>query len=253
MTYSEFANLYDALMMDVPYDEWVHFIHLQSKKYGIEGKKILDLACGTGEVSVRLAAEGYAVTGVDLSGDMLAVAEEKAGRQGVSLFLVEQDMSRLEDLGQFDIICIFCDSLNYLSSEKEVVSTFDRVFLHLKPGGLLLFDVHSLYKMNELFKNQTYAYNGEDISYIWHCFEGEQPYSVEHELTFFELDSVSGHYRRYDELHFQRSFSVEQYKAWLLDSGFEILSVTADFQDKEPEDQSERIFFTVRKNESKEY
>jgi ubiquinone/menaquinone biosynthesis C-methylase UbiE len=247
MTYGQFAYLYDALMKDVPYEGWVHFIGMQAQKYGIEGKKILDLACGTGELSIRLAGEGYEVTGVDLSTEMLAVAREKADKCRHSLFLVEQDMSQLELREEFDMIGIFCDSLNYLQTELEVVHTFERVWSHLNPNGLFLFDVHSLYKMNELFIDQTYAYNGEEISYIWQCFEGEYPYSVEHELTFFELDHRTDQYRRYDELHTQRTYPVEQYESWLSKIGFEVLAVSADFEDKKPEQTSERIFFTARK------
>lgn len=247
MTYEKFAYLYDELMKDVPYEEWVQFIDKEAREYGITGKKLLDLACGTGELSTRLAEEGYEVTGVDLSTAMLTVAREKAERKGHSLFLVEQDMSELEGLGEYDIIGIFCDSLNYLPAEKDVIRTFERVQLHLKQGGLFLFDVHSLYKMNALFLDQTYAYNGEEISYIWQCYEGEHAHSVEHELTFFKLDHTTDQYDRYDELHRQRTFPTEQYEKWLLDSGFELLRVTADFCDAKPGEQSERIFFTTRK------
>ena len=94
-------------MKDVPYDQWVQFINKQVDSYGIEGKKLLDLACGTGELSLLLAGEGYDVTGVDLSSDMLAVARETADRKGHSLFLVEQDMSELEGFGEFDLIAFF--------------------------------------------------------------------------------------------------------------------------------------------------
>ena len=114
---------------------------------------------------------------------------------------------------------------------------------HLKQGGLFLFDVHSLYKMNTLFIDQTYAYNGEEISYIWQCYEGEYPHSVEHELTFFQLDHATNQYHRYDELHLQRTFPIEQYEKWLLDSGFELLAVTADFQDTKPSEQIRKNIF----------
>jgi SAM-dependent methyltransferase len=247
MTYEKFAYLYDELMKDVPYEEWVQFINKEASAYGITGKKLLDLACGTGELSIRLAEEGYEVTGVDLSTEMLTVAREKAERKGHSLFLVEQNMSELEGLGEYDMIGIFCDSLNYLPAEQDVIRTFGKVQLHLKQGGLFLFDVHSLYKMHTLFIDQTYAYNGDEISYIWQCYEGEHSHSVEHELTFFKLDHATHQYDRYDELHMQRTFPVEQYEKWLLDSGFELLKVTADFSDAKPEEQSERIFFTTRK------
>lgn len=247
MTYGKFAYLYDELMKDVPYQEWVQFINGQALMYGLKGKKLLDLACGTGELSIKLAEEGYYVTGVDLSADMLAVANEKAVQKGFSLFFVEQDMAQLEGLEPFDMIGIFCDSLNYLETEGEVIQTFERVFQHLKPGGLFLFDVHSIYKINSLFIDQTYAYNGEDVSYIWQCFEGENPNSVEHELTFFQLDPHTDQYNRFDELHMQRTFSIDQYEKWLSKTGFELLDISADFHNSKPKEESERIFFTVRK------
>ena len=137
MTYGKFAYVYDELMKDVPYDQWVQFINKQIEAYGIEGKKLLDLACGTGELSLRLAEEGYDVTGVDLSADMLAVAREKADRKGHSLFLVEQDMSELEGFGEFDLIGIFCDSLNYLQTEKEILQTFERVYSAFKSKWII--------------------------------------------------------------------------------------------------------------------
>lgn len=247
MTYESFAYMYDELMKDVPYEQWIYFINQQYKKYGLSGKEFLDLACGTGELSIRLMEEGYSVTGVDISADMLAVAREKADRKKLPLFLLEQDMSDLEEIGEFDLIGVFCDSLNYLQKEQDIIKTFEKVYQHLKPGGLFLFDVHSLYKMNHLFINQTYAYNGEEISYIWQCFQGGTPNSVEHELTFFYLDESTNQYSRYDELHIQSTYPIPQYRKWLEAHGFEVLSITADFQDKEPDDKSERIFFTTTK------
>lgn len=247
MTYENFAALYDELMRDVPYDQWVNFVKKQKEALGLSGKKFLDLACGTGELSLRLAREGFDVTGVDLSTEMLTIAQEKAERSGQRLFLVQQDMTEIEGIGEFDMVGIFCDSLNYLQSEAAVKKTFERVYYHLIPGGIFIFDVHSLYKMSELFINQTYAFNGVEISYIWQCFEGEHPYSVEHELTFFKLNPNTAQYQRYDELHFQRTFPIDYYVQWLRNAGFDILSVTADFTNHEPEKESERIFFTAQK------
>ncbi|MDP4107719.1 MAG: class I SAM-dependent methyltransferase, partial [Bacillota bacterium] len=114
MSYEQFAYLYDELMQDAPYDKWVNFVLNRLKEYHIKGNTMLDLACGTGELSVRFAKQGFKVTGVDLSTDMLAVAKAKAESQGVMIPLFEQDMAELEGLGSFDIIGIFCDSLNYL-------------------------------------------------------------------------------------------------------------------------------------------
>ena len=88
MSYEHFAYLYDELMQDAPYDEWVRFVKEKLQTYQVDGKNLLDLACGTGELSVRFAKEGFSVTGVDLSADMLAVAQAKAaGRRIANSFL----------------------------------------------------------------------------------------------------------------------------------------------------------------------
>ncbi len=251
MSYEQFAYLYDELMKDVPYDKWVEIIEQKAAEYHVAGKKLLDLACGTGELSVRLAGSGYDVTGVDLSEDMLSVAKGKSDEQSLPIQYFQQNMAELEGLGLFDIIGIFCDSLNYLQNEEDVKRTFEGVFTHLKDDGLFIADVHSVYKMAHIFMNQTFALNEEEISYIWESFEGEHPHSVEHELTFFALDEATGKYDRYDELHFQRTYPVEQYRTWLNQAGFEVLDVLADFSDTPPQDDSERIFFICRKHMKK--
>jgi SAM-dependent methyltransferase len=248
MSYERFAYLYDELMQDVPYENWVRFVKDKIEKYGVNGKSMLDLACGTGELSVRFAKEGFLVTGVDLSSDMLSVARAKSENKGLSIPLYQQDMSQLEGLGQFDVIGVFCDSLNYLPSGEAVIQTFSNIYHHLEKNGVFIFDVHSLHKMNHIFMDETFTLNEDHLSYIWDCFPGEYPNSVEHELSFFVLDEQSRKYDRFDELHYQRTFSIEQYSNWLKQVGFSILEINADFESKEPEEDSERIFFIANKN-----
>ncbi|MCA1063475.1 class I SAM-dependent methyltransferase [Rossellomorea sp. AcN35-11] len=247
MSYERFAYVYDYLMQDVPYDGWLEFFNRQADTYGIDGNRVLDLACGTGELSLRLVGEGYDVTGVDLSEDMLHVAKEKALEMNVKLPLFQQDMSQLDSLGEYDVITIFCDSLNYLEDEMDVVNTFNRVYSHLKQDGLFLFDVHSIFKMTQIFINQTFTHTDEQVSYIWDCFPGELPNSVEHELTFFVKLDETGQYERVEELHKQRTYPILTIKEWLKEAGFEILNITADFRNEAPSDHSERIFFTCLK------
>jgi SAM-dependent methyltransferase len=250
MSYEQFAYLYDELMQDAPYDEWVRFVKEKLDQYQAGGKSLLDLACGTGELSVRFAKEGFSVTGVDLSADMLAVAQAKAQAEGLQIPFFEQDMARLEGHEEFDIIGIFCDSLNYLQSNEDVIHTFTSAYNHLKDGGLFFFDVHSLYKISHVFTNQSFTLADEHLSYIWNSFAGDSPNSVEHELSFFILDEQTGKYDRFDELHFQRTYPVQQYSDWLAQAGFELLEVSADFENKEPQEKSERIFFIATKKPS---
>ncbi|WP_110111408.1 class I SAM-dependent methyltransferase [Bacillus sp. CGMCC 1.16541] len=245
-SYGHFAYVYDRLMSDVPYEQWVHYFKQQMFKANVESPKVLDLACGTGEVAVRLAKEGLDVVGVDLSDDMLMVAKEKAAAEHVSLSLYQQNMSEL-DLGmQFDCVVIFCDSLNYLQSADEVKQTIHKVYEHLKPGGMLLFDVHSVYKMTTIFGDNTFSHIDEDVSYIWNCFSAED-YVVEHELTFFVYDEEIEAYQRFDELHKQQTFTIDTYTKWLQEAGFRDMKITADFEAMDPVHDSERIFFSVYK------
>ncbi|MGE7587348.1 class I SAM-dependent DNA methyltransferase [Peribacillus sp. NPDC101480] len=247
MTYERFAYVYDELMKDAPYEKWLMILTAKLEQYGIGGRKVLDLACGTGEMTVELAQHGFKVTGVDLSDEMLLVANEKAVKLGLSIPLFQQNMAELEGLGQFDCVTIFCDSLNYLRDEEDIVKTFSRVHEHLKDGGLFLFDIHSIYKMEEIFRDNTFAVNGEEVSYIWDCFPGEEPYSVEHDLSFFVRDDESGLYDRFDELHYQRTYPVEQYKKWLEQAGFTVSEILADLEEAPLVTETERILFVASK------
>lgn len=242
MSYSRFASVYDALMQDAPYDEWNDFLQREAKP-----GTLVDIGCGTGELSIRFAHAGFQVTGVDLSDDMLAIAREKADEHNLSIPLFQQDMRELDGLGLFQTAVIFCDSLNYLKTEEDVKKTFQAVYAHLEKGGLLLFDVHSLYKINHVFQEQTFADAAEDISFIWNAFPGEYSNSIEHELTFF-VQTERGLYDRFDEVHYQRTFTPEQYQQWLSEAGFHVKSITADFTNEGPEKTSERIFFKAIKS-----
>jgi ubiquinone/menaquinone biosynthesis C-methylase UbiE len=250
MTYSNFAYIYDDLMKDAPYDLWVKNVQNLSQKYQKEVGTILDVACGTGSTAIPLAKEGYRVIGVDLSDDMLAVAKSKAEMEKMSVSFYQQDMRELHGFSQVDLVVIFCDSLNYLTNKDDVLQTFQHVSKLLKPGGLFLFDVHSLYKMNTIFRGQTFGSNDEELSFLWQCFEGAEEGAVEHELTFFKKKE-SNVYERFDELHTQRTFQIEEYAQWLTQSDFHLLEITADFSDHEPTEKSERIFFTAEKNFNK--
>lgn len=246
MTYERFASWYDQLMSDAPYDAWCALVERTVASYH-NGKRLLDLGCGTGELAIRLAEKGFDATGVDLSEQMLTIAQMKAEERGVHVLFYQQDMRHFGPFEPFDTIVIFCDSLNYLLEDEDVITTFSRVYDQLRPGGLFLFDVHSLFKMEHIFlQKETFASNDEQVSYIWNCYPGSRPYSVEHELTFF-VQLEEGVYERVDEIHVQRTYDVAQYETWLKDAGFRLLHVWADFTEQQPTNESERIFFVAQK------
>ncbi|MTH52497.1 methyltransferase domain-containing protein [Bacillus mangrovi] len=247
MIYQGFAGVYDHLMEDVPYREWADLIDTLLKQHGEGVHQVLDLACGTGEITVLLQEKGYQMSGADLSGEMLSLAIQKSGERKMEIPFFQQDMRELEGHEEsFDAVLINCDSLNYLLEEKDVKKTFTSVHQVLRSGGLLLFDVHSVYKMEHVLAGSTFADAGEDVSLIWQCFNGERPLSVEHELTFF-VKKEDGSYSRMDEFHQQRTYPPEELLLWAEEAGFERLEYFTDFKPGLLLDEAERLFFAFRK------
>ncbi|MFA1820475.1 class I SAM-dependent methyltransferase [Virgibacillus oceani] len=243
MAYKHMASVYDTFMADAPYDEWLEFTTQIINDSDRAIQSIIDLGCGTGEIALRLAEGGYQVTGVDYSSDMLTLAAHKANNKNMSIQWVHQDMRDLVGFADMDLVISYCDAINYITTEKELSAVFHRVADALKPGGQFIFDVHSLHHLEHQLMNQTFADVTEDTSYIWFCTRGDAPGEVFHEITFFSLEG--GTYIRFDELHHQRTFSIEIYKKLLADAGFRNIKLYGDFSLKNghPKEDTERIFF----------
>ncbi|RDW19255.1 SAM-dependent methyltransferase [Oceanobacillus arenosus] len=247
MAYQQMAYVYDKLMSEAPYEAWINFTVEAINRSGKQVKHIADLGCGTGEITTKLAKQGYVMTGVDFSTDMLAYAEHKASERNVSVQWLHQDLKELAGLTDLDVAISYCDVINYITDEQDIKQVFARVADSLMIGGLFMFDVHALQHVENNYVNQTFADVTDDASYIWFCSEGDQPGEMFHELTFFALDG--DHYARFDEYHHQRTYSINFYKKLLEATGFENIKIYADFSLKEQNvnEQSERIFFIAEK------
>lgn len=244
-SYERFAHVYDELQVDIPYDKYVEWVlqHAPCNQF----PNLLDIGCGTGVLSLLFARAGYNVSGIDLSENMLSIAAERFAEVGLHVPLFCMSMDELEGFEALDVVTIAIDSLNYVVQEKAVYTTLERIYDALKDGGQLFFDVHSLYKMNDIFLDSPFTYDDGDISYVWHTEPGDFKHSVIHQMTFFVRDAVSNLYERFDEEHIQRTFPIEQYMTWLRTIGFNQVEVTADFTDDAPEYESERIFIRAVK------
>jgi len=242
--YAKFAAVYDELMIDIPYDRYVDLIELAAG--GIEHKKILDIGCGTGLLSAKLAKRGGKVTAVDLSADMLQVAAKRAESLHLPIEFINQPMQELSGHRDMDIAVISIDSLNYVTKQVEVQQTFEHIYDALRAGGVLLFDVHSTFKTDVIFMESPFVYDDERIAYIWQTEPGEDPHTVYSTLAFF-VRTDDAQYERFDEVHLQRTFPVYEYVQMLQEAGFTIERIFADWEDEAPEEESERIFFQVRK------
>ncbi|ALS78924.1 class I SAM-dependent DNA methyltransferase [Planococcus kocurii] len=240
MKYGKFAAVYDGLMEDIPYEKYVEWVASH-----VASGKLLDVACGTGTLSQLFAEMGYNVTASDLSEDMLTIANQRFQDANQSIPVLQLSMDNLEGLTDFDIVTIAIDSVNYLQDEQQVQQTFKEVYEALNVGGHFFFDVHSIVKVDKVYMASPFVYDAEEIAYIWHTEPGEAEHSVIHDMTFFVRHNEL--FERFEETHEQRTFSVDAYTKWLEAAGFSVESVTADFSDQVPDEESERIFFYARK------
>ncbi|UBH12338.1 class I SAM-dependent DNA methyltransferase [Macrococcus armenti] len=237
MEYGQFAHIYDRFMYDQPYENWAQIV----QPYIPEDGSVLDIATGTGKLLQLISARDK--VGVDLSEEMLTVAQHNV----MNAQFIVQDMTQLNLDKTFDTITCLCDSLNYLQSEDEVITTFQNVYHHLNDGGTFIFDVHTVQKFELYFNNETYSDDLSDIVYIWHAIKGDTPLTVYHEMTFFVSDGTV--YERFDESHEQRTFPIEFYISALEQTGFEIEQHFFDFDIHQTTatETSERVFFVVKK------
>ena len=240
--YSAFAQGYDRMMADVDYDGWANYIDGFLKENG--ARSVLECGCGTGSLTVRLGKMGYQITGSDLSGDMLMVARQKALDAGLrQLPFVCQDMRHLALHKPVDAVVCACDGVNYLLDGAE--DFFRAAYGTLKPGGLLLFDVSSAYKLSAIVGNNTFAATGADWAYIWENTYHPHLGRVDMLLTGFL--KRGGGYARFEEHHSQRAYSEEELLSSLTSCGFGDIQVYEAFGRGRPTATAERLQFSARK------
>ena len=219
--YAILARFYDH-SMDVDYDEWVKYLLALGLRLHHIPRRILDLGCGTGNLTLPLAQRGYPVLGVDLSPAMIQIAQEKALRLGVDISFAVADMRDLTLPGQrFDTVISGCDVLNYVTSEEDLQATFRTVHRLLPPGGLWFFDLNSALKLRQVYGNESYADLQEGYGYFWDNSYDEGSDICTMELTFF-VPTESGLYEKRVERHRQKLWTPKNIAAMSAQSGFSL-------------------------------
>ena len=245
--YADFADVYDLLMSDVDYDGWVDYLAALLKQHGIaHGDTILDAACGTGELTIRLKRAGYAMTGLDRSERMLEIAQQKARKAGLQIPMILQDMQSIRLHKPVSAITCACDGVNYLLTDEDLSAFFAASNKALSENGMLLFDISSAYKLEHVLGGHTFGEDTKACTYLWqNCFDPETRL-LEMRLAFFRPDGA-GAYRRFDERHVQRAHTVERLTDALQSAGFAIEGIWDAFTTSPPQPSSERIQFAARK------
>lgn len=248
MSYGVFSEFYDALTANVSYDTVAQVLSSLLTRYGKGRGLLLDLACGTGSVSVRMAQKGYEVIGVDLSPEMLSEAQNKAYSAGQNILFLCQDMTALDLYGTVDAAVCTLDGLCHLPDEESVSAALGKVSLFMNPGGVFLFDVNSVYKHRAVLGNNTFVYDTDDVYCVWQNTLLPDGVTVQMDLDFFEPTSDEGDYVRQSERFTERAYPRETLEAMLKKAGFTVLDVFDGYSEKPAHDTSERLLFAVRKD-----
>ena len=245
MAYGEFAKIYDDLINeDINYDNMISRIIEICNEHNIECKDYLDVACGTGNVTVRLAKHFKDIYAVDLSEDMLREAFNKLKENRIKGKIICQDMTEMQLNRKFDLITSVLDSTNYITDEDDLEKYFSSVKEHLKDDGIFIFDVNSYYKLSEILGNNIYTYSEEDVFYTWeNVFEDDM---VSMFLTFFVKQGEL--YERFEEEHFERAYKEEELESALSNCGLKVINKFDGYSNNKVQANSERIVYVVKKN-----
>jgi len=242
--YEKFAYAYDRMMKNVNYTLWTRYIESLFDKYEAKPTRVLDLACGTCELTLQLALKGYQMTGVDRAIGMLDIAGQKASAHDISIELHHGDMRDFQLNQRFDAVLCTYDSINYVHDETELTNVFQCVAKHLKTDGLFIFDVTTERNIVEHFHNKTFASNHDDYTYIWKNNYLYNTKLCRTLLTFFIREGEL--FRRYEEIHHQRIFDAHTITRLLKASGYEPLSAYDMYTFNRWNRNSDRINFTTR-------
>ncbi len=241
--YGDFAELYEKLQ-DIDYEAFADYIEKIFAKNNLKPELVLDLACGTGTLTNIMAKRGYDMIGIDMSCEMLDIAREKSYDAGLDVLYLNQDMTEFELYGTVDAIICTLDGVNYLTEDGDLEALFALVKNYLNPGGIMIFDINTEYKLSRVLGNNTFVAEEKDIFYVW-----QNEYDNRAKLCYFNLDFFEKHgdvYKRYKEEQAERAYGIEEIKA-----AADKYKLASEFYDEfsfdEVKENSCRCFVVLRK------
>ncbi len=237
--YSVLASFYDRLMRDTGYEERADYLLSLMSAHGCpHPDMLLDLACGSGNLTVPLAERGIDMIGVDYSEDMLAEARQKPVNSDRPILYLQQDMRRLDLYGTVDAAVCCMDGLNHILRTADLQEIFRRLRLFIRPDGLLLFDVNTPYKHREVLGNNAFVFEEEDFLCVWQNRYLPKTGEVDMQLDFF-VDNGEAYDRYTDDVR-ERAYSLTTWKKLLAATGFELLGAYSDMTTDAATDTDER-------------
>ena len=243
--YSVFAAYYDELMADVDYAGQAAYLRQAFRRHGLRPHLVLDLACGTGSLSMELVRAGMEVIGVDRSSQMLSQAVRKAGSTNGPAFFVCQDMRKLDLYGTVEAAVCTLDGVNHVTSPADVRRVFAGVSRFLNPGGLFVFDLNTPYKITRVLGDNVFLYDTDRVYCVWQNGLNPRTGLCRFDLTFFERKGDV--YRRSDEQFAERAYSTRSIRRMLGQAGRVLEAVYAYPTFDAPAATAERAVYVARK------
>ncbi|MCR5350515.1 MAG: class I SAM-dependent methyltransferase [Acholeplasmatales bacterium] len=229
-SYKRFAYFYDEVTSELNYDLWLEFI----EPYLRRNDNILDLACGTGTFATMLKLKGYNSEGLDLSEEIIEIANEKKKINRLDIPFYVQDMTKFDTGKKYDVITCFFDSVNFLDSIKEINKMFDCVYKNLNINGLFIFDFASRTLFNE-YDNNVKCEDYETFKINWTTKLVKKD-KLKHTIIINENDE------EFTEIYYEYFYELNE----LLNKKFDLIKVSGDFND-DLEKDDERIIVIMKK------
>lgn len=246
LSYSYFADFYDNLTNNVHYERYGEYILQLAEKYNHNMGITLDLACGTGSLTLWLKKKGVDIYGIDASAEMLSVAQEKALDSDISgMLFLRQKMQNIDLYGTIDTCICTLDSINHITNKDDVQKTFSRVSFFMNPEALFIFDVNTLYKHQKVLGNNTFVYDTSKVYCVWQNSLCKDSRTVDISLDFFQRDGDI--YRRYSENFMERAYTHTEICEMLEKAGFRLLDVFGEMSFDKPSETSQRNFYIAKK------
>lgn len=238
--YDTFATVYDVLMQDAPYDEWLTYL---SEQFPLADYDVLDVGCGTGTLTVPLAVLSRSCIGIDPSEPMLARAQAEAMEKRAHVHWLCQDVRTMRLPKSVDLAIATCDVMNYLVVKGDVQKALKAVSDALSTNGIFAFDVLGPARVDAL--RSGYWHHVEEHVVMLHetMVDGDQ---IWHDVHAF-VDEGSGLYRRIEERHHQVYYPIEALEAMLHEAGFRVRERMGDFG-KTAVHEADRVIFVAEKS-----
>ena len=245
--FAQVAPVYDLLMHDVPYGVWIEYLQQLLALHNARPRRVLDLACGTGNVTELLSAQGFTVIGVDIAEDMIAEARRKASEKALPIHYSVQDAAELDLPGsRFDLCVSMFDSLNYVAKPDRLQQAMDRVLLHLTRNGLFVFDMNSEFALKNRFFDQSNRAVDAPLRYDWESEYFPETRLCRIKMRFWHREG-DGSDTAFDEEHWQFAYREDEVVEMLTTAGFVDISAFQAYTLRPTFRTSDRIFYIARK------